>query len=59
MPTPPPPVAQQDDARFRLAMADSADWRQVLVVTHWGFIRGLTGRSVENGTLLSFDPTLA
>ncbi len=46
-------------ARFRLAMAESADWREVLVVTHWGFIRGLTGRSVENGTLLSFDPTLA
>ena len=46
-------------ARFRLAMAGRADWPSTLVVTHWGFIRGLTGRSVENGTLVDFDPTLA
>lgn len=46
-------------ATFRLGMAGRADWRDTLVVTHWGFIRGLTGRSVENGTLLEFDPTLA
>ncbi len=46
-------------ASFRLAMAERDDWPRVLVVTHWGFIRGLTGRSVENGTLLNFDPTLA
>jgi broad specificity phosphatase PhoE len=45
--------------RFRLAWAHREDWAGVLVVTHWGFIRGLTGRSVENGTLLAFDPTLA
>lgn len=46
-------------ARFRMAMARRQDWSTTLVVTHWGFIRGLTGRSVENGVLLSFDPTLA
>ena len=45
--------------RFRLAWAHREDWAGILVVTHWGFIRGLTGRSVENGTLLAFDPTLA
>jgi broad specificity phosphatase PhoE len=45
--------------RFRLAWAHREDWTGVLVVTHWGFIRGLTGRSVENGSLTAFDPTLA
>lgn len=46
-------------ASFRLAMAKRSDWSRTLVVTHWGFIRGLTGQSVENGVLLPFDPTLA
>jgi broad specificity phosphatase PhoE len=45
--------------RFRLAWSGRQDWTGVLVVTHWGFIRGLTGRSVENGSLTAFDPTLA
>ncbi len=27
-----------------------------MVVTHWGFIRGLTGEEVANGTTLHFDP---
>ncbi len=42
---------------FRSAMALAEDWRHVAVVSHWGFIRGLTGREVTNGTLLRFDPT--
>jgi len=45
--------------RFRVDMATAEGWERLLVVTHWGFIRGLTGRSVENGTHLSYDPTLA
>ena len=44
-------------ARFRAAMAGREDWRHVAVVTHWGFIRGLTGRRVGNGAVVPFDPT--
>ncbi len=44
-------------ARFRAAMAARDDWRHVAVVTHWGFIRGLTGRRVGNGAVVPFDPT--
>jgi broad specificity phosphatase PhoE len=42
---------------FREEMATTEDWRHVAVVSHWGFIRGLTGHAVTNGTLLPFDPT--
>jgi broad specificity phosphatase PhoE len=42
---------------FRSVMAAAEDWRHVAVVSHWGFIRGLTGQEVTNGTLLRFDPT--
>jgi len=45
--------------QFRLAMAGKEDWSRHLVVSHWGFIRGLTGRSVENAARVPFDPTLA
>lgn len=41
---------------FRRSMATTEDWREVVVVSHWGFIRGLTGQAVDNGTLLPFDP---
>ncbi|MCC7271484.1 MAG: histidine phosphatase family protein [Alphaproteobacteria bacterium] len=44
-------------ARFRAAMAARHDWRHVAVVTHWGFIRGLTGKRVGNGAVVPFDPT--
>ncbi|MGE0718134.1 MAG: histidine phosphatase family protein [Alphaproteobacteria bacterium] len=44
-------------ARFRAAMAAREDWRHVAVVTHWGFIRGLTGQRVGNGAVVPFDPT--
>jgi hypothetical protein len=27
------------------------------VVTHWGFIRALTGLKVPNGAVLGIDPT--
>ncbi|GAB5468572.1 MAG: hypothetical protein Kilf2KO_16020 [Rhodospirillales bacterium] len=45
--------------RFRLKAAGLDDWSDLLIVSHWGFIRGLTGRSVENATLLRHDPTVA
>jgi broad specificity phosphatase PhoE len=44
---------------FRIASAVLADWPHVLVVTHWGFIRGLTGEELANGAMLRFDPVTA
>ncbi len=41
---------------FRADMARREDWPHVAVVTHWGFIRGLTGHAVDNGTVLAFEP---
>ncbi len=43
--------------RFRDHMAGTEDWRHVLVVSHWGFIRGLTGQEVANAAIVPFDPT--
>ncbi|MEO3427833.1 histidine phosphatase family protein [Pelagibius sp. CAU 1746] len=36
-------------------LAENA-WDGLLVVSHWGFIRGLTGEAVGNGVALRFDP---
>ncbi|MDQ2801916.1 MAG: histidine phosphatase family protein [Pseudomonadota bacterium] len=44
-------------ALFRAEMSALPDWSDTLVVTHWGFLMALTGQSVQNGTLLRFDPT--
>ena len=33
---------------FRARMTDAADRQRILVVTHWGFIRAVTGRTVGN-----------
>ena len=30
---------------------------EIAVVTHWGFIRALTGLKVPNGAVLRIDPT--
>jgi broad specificity phosphatase PhoE len=35
-------------AAFRARMADVPDRQEVAVVTHWGFIRGLTGAELHN-----------
>jgi len=42
--------------RFRNAVAILEDWPEVLVVTHWGVIRSLTGCSIGNGEWVRFDP---
>jgi broad specificity phosphatase PhoE len=42
--------------RFREAVAALEDWPEVLVVTHWGVIRTLTGHSIGNGEWVRFDP---
>ena len=44
-------------ALFRAEMAALDDWRHTLVVSHWGFILCMTGRSVTNGQWLRCDPT--
>ena len=44
-------------ARFRAEMAALPDWQHTLVVSHWGFILSMTGRSVMNGEWLRCDPT--
>ncbi|MDX1401943.1 MAG: histidine phosphatase family protein, partial [Kiloniellales bacterium] len=41
---------------FREKIVREGDWSGTLVVTHWGFIKALTGETVTNGTALSFDP---
>lgn len=44
---------------FRAAMVEVPDWSDVAVVTHWGFIRALTGRPVANCEIVRVDPRLA
>jgi len=44
-------------AEFQLNATEMDDWESLLVVSHWGFIRALTGEAVTNGTVLGFDPT--
>jgi glucosyl-3-phosphoglycerate phosphatase len=41
---------------FRAAMAARADHHRVAVVSHWGFIRALTGLSVTNCSVVRYDP---
>lgn len=41
---------------FRASMAEREDWARTLVVSHWGFIRGLTGERVKNCEMLRYDP---
>lgn len=44
-------------ATFRAQMATMPDWQNALVVSHWGFLLALSGRSLENGRWLQIDPT--
>lgn len=54
---------ESDDAvvvradRFRQAAQAWPDHDRTLVITHWGFIRGLTGQSVQNCDIVPFDPS--
>ncbi|MEX0760339.1 MAG: histidine phosphatase family protein, partial [Tistlia sp.] len=41
---------------FRRRMAERDDWTHTLVVSHWAFIKGLTGQAVGNCERLRFDP---
>ncbi|MEQ9124918.1 MAG: histidine phosphatase family protein [Alphaproteobacteria bacterium] len=42
--------------RFRTRVAARDDWDATLVVCHWGPIRALIGRRVENGDFVRHDP---
>ncbi len=46
----------QRSERFRQDIAAEA-WPEIALVTHWGFIRALTGLEVPNGAVLRIDPT--
>jgi len=57
-----PPIEEPADsvigraALFRAEMAALTDWSDTLVVSHWGFILSLTGKSLMNGEWLRYDP---
>ena len=42
--------------RFRARIAARADWPGIAVITHWGFIRSLTGLTVSNCAMLRINP---
>jgi broad specificity phosphatase PhoE len=42
--------------RFRGEMAALPDGHTTLVVSHWGFLLALSGKSLENGTFRHVDP---
>jgi glucosyl-3-phosphoglycerate phosphatase len=42
--------------QFRAAMAAREDSAATLLVSHWAFILALSGRSLENGEVLQYDP---
>lgn len=58
------PVIEEPDhqvearaALFRAEMAALPDWRDTLVVSHWGFILAMTGERAMNGEWRRCDPT--
>jgi glucosyl-3-phosphoglycerate phosphatase len=42
---------------FQARAAAWHDWRDVAVVSHWGFLLRLTGKSLQNAETVRFDPT--
>lgn len=44
---------------FRRDLTAGEDWRRVAVITHWGFVRALTGRQAQNGEIIVYDATAA
>ena len=43
-------------AKFRERMAIADDSAQVVVITHWGVIRSLTGQQLKNAALINSNP---
>ncbi|HQT88357.1 MAG TPA: histidine phosphatase family protein [Acidiphilium sp.] len=48
-------VIERADA-FRALMMAADDWRETVLISHWGFILALTGQSLMNGQWIRFDP---
>ena len=42
--------------QFQAGMAQAPDWEHVIVVSHWGFIRALTGTPLKNCETIRFQP---
>ncbi len=47
-------IARADD--FRAQMAAAPEHETTILVSHWAFILALTGKSLENGGWIQFDP---
>ena len=41
---------------FASRLHRATDWGETVYVSHWGFIRGLTGLAVGNGTVVELQP---
>lgn len=46
------PEVEQRCGRFRRSTRNLANWQRVAVITHWGFIRAMTGVEARNGELV-------
>ena len=55
-PEEPVPVMEERCRSFSRLAGGLDDWPHVLVVSHWAFIKGLTGEALENGQTLRFEP---
>lgn len=59
----PPGLETESDLQHRCghflsSMTAAPGWRRVAIVSHWGFIRGLTGVEARNGQVIRFDPDI-
>lgn len=45
-------------AAFKDKLNEAESWADTVFVSHWAFIRGLTGLTVPNGTVVSLDRAL-
>lgn len=50
------PALAARSAAFRIDASTWPDHTSVIVVTHWGFIRALTGVATRNGEHIPYDP---
>jgi broad specificity phosphatase PhoE len=48
-------LVRQRGRAFLAKYHNRDDWDQIAVVSHWGFIRGVCGLEVGNGTVVRID----
>ena len=57
-----PSITETDDElasrckKFCQEICEARGSEAIVVVTHWGFIKCLTGHRVKNGSIINFDP---